>query len=909
LIGELPYDGIDNNGNGLIDENLADVPFGKGDYRQKGVSYADGIDNNSNGEVGSPVVTQQMIDDAKNDAVTIGGKTYQWHRWPPNPESDPLQTGLDGKPIIHLIGVGSEDLGKAFKDNVDNNDNAHRGYTELPRVTKEMIDTASTERYHRYRVPGTNVILYNLTSADSGKPYLNKDGLRVWGVDEGIDEMIDESREDGVDNDDNWNVFSDDVGLDGVANTGDYGEGDGKPTSGVGTSEPGESHIDKTDVHESDQIGITRVQYLAAGAINFSTTADVYFWANFMIPASTLLEFYDPSLNLNGDYDLFVSAGLFPLKSGQIERISTAVVIGADTADALHHRFYAQQAYNENYQFAKAPLQPTLTAVPGDRRVTLYWDNIAEQSTDRYLEGLGALKKGESNFEGYKIYRATDPAFEDVFTITDKDGVPTYYKARKSFDLKDGIVGIDSSGDFLGTNGAHFDMGTDNGIVHSWVDSVDVQNGQTYYYAIRAYSKGAENYGIGPSESIRPISIEADGTVKIGKSVQIVIPNASAAGYVPSTMKSFKHASGTSTGQVGYTIVDPTAIVDNQTYRITFEDTTFLASKSGRPDTLTTKNFTLVNATNPLMLDTLILKSTLLNPTDEVPLIDGFRLSFQNESFVHVNDALTGWNKPTGIYHFSFDRFSYGFVKGTPLPKNYKVIIGDVGIDTSVAVNWQVSSVRRLVLPARPVNFTVINATDSQKVKFAFWKIVGSDGIFRASPSESDQIIFLEKTVADTLVTTWNFYMVGDSVNANPVAGDTATIILAKPFLKADSYELTTSKQHINTQVAAADLDKIKVVPNPYLVAATWEAPSTYTSGKAPQSIHFNHLPSVCTLRIYTVNGELVTTIEHNSAIINGSESWDLLTRDRLPAAYGVYIWHVTAPGVGEKIGKFAIIK
>jgi hypothetical protein len=93
------------------------------------------------------------------------------------------------------------------------------------------------------------------------------------------------------------------------------------------------------------------------------------------------------------------------------------------------------------------------------------------------------------------------------------------------------------------------------------------------------------------------------------------------------------------------------------------------------------------------------------------------------------------------------------------------------------------------------------------------------------------------------------------------------------------------------------------------LVAATWEAPSTYTSGKAPQSIHFNHLPSVCTLRIYTVNGELVTTIEHNSAIINGSESWDLLTRDRLPASYGVYIWHVTAPGIGEKIGKFAIIK
>jgi hypothetical protein len=911
LIGELPYDGIDNNNNGIVDENLAYVPFGSSAFRQKGVTFADGVDNDGNGEAGSPVVTQQMIDDAKNDAVTISGTTYKWYRWPPSPETDPMQIGLDGKPIINLLlSPITTVLGKAFRDNIDNNDNSHQGYTDLPRVTQEMIDTAAIDKYHRYRVPGTNVILYDVTSADLGKPYLNKDGLRVWGVDEGIDEMIDESREDGVDNDGNWNIFSDDVGLDGVASTGDYGEGDGKPTSGVGTSEPGEPHIDKTDVRESDQIGITRVQYLAAGAINFSTTADVYFWAMFMIPATKLAEFYDPAADLKvGDYDLFVSSGLFPLKSGQIERISTAVVIGADTSDALHHRTYAQQAYNENYQFAKAPVEPTLKAVPGDRKVTLYWDEKSEHSTDAYLEGLGALKKGESNFEGYKIYRATDPAFEDVYLITDKDGTPVYYKARKTFDLVDGIKGIDSSGDYLGVNGAHFDMGSDNGIVHSWVDSVDVQNGQTYYYALRAYSKGAEHLGIGPSESIFPISVEPDGSIKLGKSVQKVVPNAPAAGYVTSTLKTFDHITGSSTGIVSYDIVDPTAIIDNQTYRITFEDTIIVTTVVGYPDTMKTKNFTVVNATNPLILDTLLSKSKLLEPTDEVPLIDGFRLSFQNETYVHINDVLSGWNRSSGIFHFGLIRFSYGFVKGTPLPKNYKVIVDTLGIDTSVAINWQVSAVRKLILPAKPVNFTVINTSDSQKVRFAFWEIIGNNGVLNATPGDADHIIFLEKTSSDSLTPTWDFYLNGDSVNTNPVSGDTATVVLTKPFLNADVYEFTTSKQHINTQAAVTDLDKIKVVPNPYLVAATWEAPSPYSSGKAPQSIHFNHLPSVCTIRIYTVNGELVSTIEHNAAIINGSESWDLLTRDRLPAAYGVYIWHVEAPGIGEKIGKFAIIK
>ena len=169
LVGEdapgQAYDGIDNNHNGLIDENLADTPFGNGVYKQTGVTYADGIDNNGNGEVGSPVVTQQMIDDAATDSY----QGHQWHRWPPNPESDPMQQGIDGQPIIHLIGVAAGDLGHAFKDNIDNDGNDTVGYVNLPRVTQSMIDSAATDKYHRYRVAGTNVILYNLVQADFGK--------------------------------------------------------------------------------------------------------------------------------------------------------------------------------------------------------------------------------------------------------------------------------------------------------------------------------------------------------------------------------------------------------------------------------------------------------------------------------------------------------------------------------------------------------------------------------------------------------------------------------------------------------------------------------------------------------------------------------------------------------------------
>lgn len=57
------------------------------------------------------------------------------------------------------------------------------------------------------------------------------------------------------------------------------------------------------------------------------------------------------------------------------------------------------------------------------------------------------------------------------------------------------------------------------------------------------------------------------------------------------------------------------------------------------------------------------------------------------------------------------------------------------------------------------------------------------------------------------------------------------------------------------------------------------------------------------------MSGELVDVIEHNSSLDDGSAEWDLLTKDNLDVSYGVYIYHIQAPGVGEKVGKFAIIK
>ena len=142
--------------------------------------------------------------------------------------------------------------------------------------------------------------------------------------------MIDERRDDRIDNNKNWNILHDDVGRDGVDNTGDYGEHDGLPTSGYDnngndTGEPGEPDIDKTDVRESDQIGLTSFYYFAPSN-QFSMGNKELMWS-YLAPG-----FFDvPSTIQNGrpvageDGDFIYGSGYFPLLSKKTERFSLAL--------------------------------------------------------------------------------------------------------------------------------------------------------------------------------------------------------------------------------------------------------------------------------------------------------------------------------------------------------------------------------------------------------------------------------------------------------------------------------------------------------------------------------------------------------------------------------------------------------
>ena len=260
-----------------------------------------------------------------------------------------------------------------------------------------------------------------------------------------------------------------------------------------------------------------------------------------------------------------------------------------------------------------------MNVVTGDGFVTLYWDDIAESSFDRFMADRGA---SGFDFEGYKIYRGTEPAFKDVFTITDADGILTFNKPMAQFDLIDGVTGLHPDD----INGIKYRLGDDTGLSHFWTDT-DVQNGQTYYYAVTAYDFGGpEGEGIAPSETPIAVSVQPDGSVILGSNVVEVVPGVKPVGYVEAEYSEITHE-GFSSSDVFLSIIDPTKILDNNSYLITFVDTTIKSAIPQGEDTLTTKWFNLLNVTSA-DTDTILFQNTKFNASDEPQFVDGFLLSF-----------------------------------------------------------------------------------------------------------------------------------------------------------------------------------------------------------------------------------------------------------------------------------------
>lgn len=92
-------------------------------------------------------------------------------------------------------------------------------------------------------------------------------------------------------------------------------------------------------------------------------------------------------------------------------------------------------------------------------------------------------------------------------------------------------------------------------------------------------------------------------------------------------------------------------------------------------------------------------------------------------------------------------------------------------------------------------------------------------------------------------------------------------------------------------------LNLIRAVPNPYY------GYSEYELSQLENLVKFTNLPQKCTVSIFTVNGTLIRRFKKDSPL--SYQDWDLKNEYGIPIASGVYIIHIDAPGIGEKVIKW----
>jgi hypothetical protein len=688
------------------------------------------------------------------------------------------------------------------------------------------------------------------------------------------------------DEDLDWVAANHDVGADGLDDTGDAGERDGIPTEG-------EPNFDGTDLNESDQIGLTgfRINRIRAGQGNPDQTTDgiVFFTNSDDWPRRLYEQFTDPDpavrfgqpLASNYNIGFFFASGPFKLRAGQTERFSLALAYGADLEELRRGVRTVQRIYDANYRFAVPPPLPTLTAEAGDGFVRLSWNDLAERGADPVT--------GEFDFEGYRVYRSTDPDFVDPQVISTGTGSGPLGNGRPiaQFDLDDGRSGFSTQS----VDGVAYYLGTDSGLTHNWTD-FSVTNGQRYYYAVTAYDYGSEAFDFYPSENAIAPSRTPRGGLVLPPNVVDVRPDPRALGYVPATADTATQVAGRGFGSVSVAVLNSDVVPDGHLFAIRF------ASPS--PDSLRATSYSLIDSTTgEVLFDTgedFQAQGIGQVGAGMMPLIRTNRVVEVYEPGSQFSSTSATDAKLTALYQIvlPINRVRPGF------PDDIVIRFADANVDTSLAMPFW---------PARPAKFTVAALTRDGELPLNFrFRDIDGNGTLSHVNDIIDVVTYLPEQPGVPQV-TWRFQLAPSTPApaSPPNAGDEFTLRLNRPYAADDVFVFSTTGSHIDEAAARSGFAPY-VVPNPYIGSASFEPERYAVSGRGERRLEFRGLASSCTIRIYTVRGELVRTLR-NEGSLDGYVAWDLRTKDNLDAAPGLYIYHVRTDDAQEYTGKFAVIK
>ncbi len=714
-------------------------------------------------------------------------------------------------------------------------------------------------------------------------------------------------------------------------------------------SEPGFGY---RDISESDQIGLTSFHPATyTNSLPNVPKNDPLMWEWL---SSDTIDTGQELLTEAGDNIFNFGSGPLKLEKGESQRFSMAILFGDNLDDLILNAETSTRILESDYRFAKPPDKPVVKAIAGKDRVTLYWDNTSELSFDPFLRA--------NDFQGYKIYRSRDYTFSDVYTITDANGVPFLGQAytqngiKAQYDLNDSLSGLHPV-EYVG-RGVKYNLGSNTGLVHEYVDS-SVTPGVTYYYAVVAYDGGSVKFDLSPSEC--QSVIEKDPiTSQLVFDVNTVqatpggmaedISNAEAGtDGIP------ERVAGNSTGLIKVKVLNDLEVPNNRQYDLNFVDTdTYnVYDANGIEETFTSKDTVSVALSkkyitegtvklydsNNSLIDTNkyslnlrtgrikgaysgalatgqkykisynyypVYMSNKVDGSDGNPTFDGMKVYVKNDD-LQVDYKTSGWSN-TSIN--AKDTVFYPPMTGTPTKfrADWKMIWND--LDTANGT-WKFpgdtvinQTKRKTVMP-----FKIINTTTNEKATYL---------VFESTPATRNnnkwdwgEYIIIQPQGETGLKVAYQITLnLPDSTVTNPVlpkSGDEYYINTLKPFQQGDKYTFKSKAVESNVAQNGNMLDKVIVVPNPYVAYSDAENPGLTLTSRGERVLQFRNLPSKCTIRIYTLTGELVQKIEKDD--LTNMAAWDLLSNEGQRIAYGIYLYHIDAPGIGEKIGRFAVIK
>lgn len=787
-----------------------------------------------------------------------------------------------------------------------------------------------------------------------GWSFLESPGSPDDGIDNDGDGMVDESQFDEMDNDNDWLAERDDIGSDGLGSYHyEYTGPDADGTEGNGVPDLGEPNFEITDNDESDQIGLT--SFYSAPYPSIQPDNDEVMWGQ-LKPG----QFDVPSQNIDQTY--LYGSGYISLEPGEQKKFAVSMVFGNDFDDILRNTVTMQNIYDNDYSFAKPPIKPIVKVTPGNQKVILSWNNKAENSLDPIYG---------KDFEGYRIYRSTDAGFIDAYQVTDTYGNVTFKKPLEIFDIVDSLAGPHpigfngvqfDMGEDSGLEYMFVDSNLINGMTYYYaVTSFDKGYDLDFYNL--GISESNNLLPIAPSECSIIVDLDRKGKViALSENAGVVTPSAPAAGYIPPNTNAdgssiIVHESGHSTSEIELNTIIFDEIPDGRPYSIDFEEISeqpkiqfYVRDEETKMEEITflngsaTLNHVHVDSSSLVLTDldntvtfsdsvdySLDFTSGILTISENsnienentyavsykyYPIYQSKYVNGENNNAIFdgmqikVHNAALGVNLDQSGFISGNSNYGWEIIDSRVYPADFiMTFAGNLG-DSVATDNYNVD-----------VPFFIINDTEGDTMKIRIFD-QDHDGTW----DREDPVLILPYTgqitpymfiVFDPYANVIETIDLGDTVIIDTAfseiidveQGDEFKISINIPFAEDDHYSFTTKASSIDLALAKEQLNKIAVVPNPYVVAEAWEPRLTVESGRGERKIDFINLPTECTIKIFTMNGYLVNTLFHSSINESGTYSWNMLSKDGLEIAYGLYIYHVDAGAAGEFTGKFALIK